>query len=110
LAGSAVRITQLTQNVALSQKRCSRKQEGAHVRRHPIDQEIPEPPPLRHSDEQLHHSGGRKATGARPSPVQGGRCEERGRPHGILLQIILEEESAGAPMFSSDMLSQIIRF
>lgn len=28
----------------------------------------------------------------------------------ILLQIILEEESAGAPMFSRDMLSQIIRF
>ena len=28
----------------------------------------------------------------------------------ILLQIILEEESAGAPMFSSDMLQQIIRF
>jgi len=28
----------------------------------------------------------------------------------ILLQIIIEEESAGAPMFSSDMLSQIIRF
>jgi polyhydroxyalkanoate synthesis repressor PhaR len=28
----------------------------------------------------------------------------------ILLQIIMEEESAGAPMFSSDMLSQIIRF
>src|SRR5215210_5141631 len=28
----------------------------------------------------------------------------------ILMQIILEEESAGAPMFSSDMLSQIIRF
>lgn len=28
----------------------------------------------------------------------------------VLLQIILEEESAGSPMFSSDMLSQIIRF
>jgi polyhydroxyalkanoate synthesis repressor PhaR len=28
----------------------------------------------------------------------------------ILLQIILDEESAGAPMFSSEMLSQIIRF
>ncbi|HSN38925.1 MAG TPA: polyhydroxyalkanoate synthesis repressor PhaR [Burkholderiales bacterium] len=28
----------------------------------------------------------------------------------ILLQIILEEESAGSPMFSCDMLSQIIRF
>jgi polyhydroxyalkanoate synthesis repressor PhaR len=28
----------------------------------------------------------------------------------ILLQIILEEETAGSPMFSSDMLSQIIRF
>jgi len=28
----------------------------------------------------------------------------------ILLQIILEEESTGAPMFSSDMMSQIIRF
>ena len=28
----------------------------------------------------------------------------------ILLQIILEEETAGAPMFSSDMLSQVIRF
>ena len=28
----------------------------------------------------------------------------------ILLQIILEEESAGAPMFTSDSLSQIIRF
>lgn len=28
----------------------------------------------------------------------------------ILLQIILEEEASGAPMFSSDMLSQIIRF
>src|SRR5215218_4476776 len=28
----------------------------------------------------------------------------------ILMQIILEEEAAGAPMFSSDMLSQIIRF
>ncbi len=28
----------------------------------------------------------------------------------ILLQIILEEESAGAPMFSCDMLTQIIRF
>lgn len=28
----------------------------------------------------------------------------------ILLQIILEEESGGVPMFSSDMLSQIIRF
>ncbi|MBX9811875.1 MAG: polyhydroxyalkanoate synthesis repressor PhaR [Burkholderiales bacterium] len=28
----------------------------------------------------------------------------------ILLQIILEEESAGSPIFSCDMLSQIIRF
>jgi polyhydroxyalkanoate synthesis repressor PhaR len=28
----------------------------------------------------------------------------------ILLQIILEEESAGAPMFSAPMLAQIIRF
>jgi polyhydroxyalkanoate synthesis repressor PhaR len=28
----------------------------------------------------------------------------------ILLQIILDEEMAGAPMFSCDMLSQIIRF
>jgi len=28
----------------------------------------------------------------------------------ILLQIILEEETAGAPMFSTPMLSQIIRF
>jgi polyhydroxyalkanoate synthesis repressor PhaR len=28
----------------------------------------------------------------------------------ILLQIILEEESAGAPIFSSDLLAQIIRF
>ena len=28
----------------------------------------------------------------------------------ILLQIILEEEATGAPMFSSDMLSQFIRF
>jgi polyhydroxyalkanoate synthesis repressor PhaR len=28
----------------------------------------------------------------------------------ILLQIILEEESAGAPMFSSDILAQMIRF
>jgi polyhydroxyalkanoate synthesis repressor PhaR len=28
----------------------------------------------------------------------------------ILLQIILEEETGGAPMFSPDMLSQIIRF
>jgi polyhydroxyalkanoate synthesis repressor PhaR len=28
----------------------------------------------------------------------------------ILLQIILDEETAGAPMFSRDMLSQIIRF
>lgn len=28
----------------------------------------------------------------------------------ILLQIIIEEEACGAPMFSSDMLSQIIRF
>ncbi|MGH8727728.1 MAG: polyhydroxyalkanoate synthesis repressor PhaR [Burkholderiales bacterium] len=28
----------------------------------------------------------------------------------ILLQIILEEESCGAPMFSSNMLAQIIRF
>ena len=28
----------------------------------------------------------------------------------ILLQIILDEEAAGAPMFSSDMLSHIIRF
>src|ERR1041385_4706422 len=27
----------------------------------------------------------------------------------ILLQIILEEESGGAPMFSSDLLSQMIR-
>jgi polyhydroxyalkanoate synthesis repressor PhaR len=29
---------------------------------------------------------------------------------GILLQIILEEESVGLPMFSSEMLSQMIRF
>ncbi|MBU0751167.1 MAG: polyhydroxyalkanoate synthesis repressor PhaR [Gammaproteobacteria bacterium] len=29
---------------------------------------------------------------------------------GILLQIILEEESAGAPMFTSDILAQMIRF
>jgi polyhydroxyalkanoate synthesis repressor PhaR len=28
----------------------------------------------------------------------------------ILLQIILDEEACGSPMFSSDMLSQIIRF
>ena len=28
----------------------------------------------------------------------------------ILLQIILEEEAGGAPMFSSDLLSQMIRF
>ena len=34
--------------------------------------------------------------------------EDLTRP--ILLQIILEEESAGAPMFTSDSLSQIIRF
>ena len=27
----------------------------------------------------------------------------------ILLQIILDEESSGAPMFSADMLSQVIR-
>jgi polyhydroxyalkanoate synthesis repressor PhaR len=32
------------------------------------------------------------------------------RTRSILLQIILEEETAGAPMFSSDMLTQIIRF
>jgi polyhydroxyalkanoate synthesis repressor PhaR len=29
---------------------------------------------------------------------------------GVLLQIILEEEAGAVPMFSSDMLSQIIRF
>lgn len=29
---------------------------------------------------------------------------------GILLQIILEEEASGMPMFSSDVLTQIIRF
>ncbi len=29
---------------------------------------------------------------------------------GILLQIILDEEGAGVPMFSSEMLSQMIRF
>src|SRR6202142_4031536 len=29
---------------------------------------------------------------------------------GILLQIILEEEAGGAPMFSSDVLTQFIRF
>src|SRR6202163_1544210 len=29
---------------------------------------------------------------------------------GILLQIIVEEDSAGMPMFSSEMLSQMIRF
>ena len=34
--------------------------------------------------------------------------EDLTRP--ILLQIILEEEAQGVPMFSSDMLSQIIRF
>jgi polyhydroxyalkanoate synthesis repressor PhaR len=34
--------------------------------------------------------------------------EDLTRP--ILLQIIIEEEACGAPMFSSDMLSQIIRF
>jgi polyhydroxyalkanoate synthesis repressor PhaR len=34
--------------------------------------------------------------------------EELTRP--ILLQIILEEESGGVPMFSAQMLSQIIRF
>ena len=28
----------------------------------------------------------------------------------ILLQIILEEEAGGAPMFTSDLLSQMIRF
>ena len=28
----------------------------------------------------------------------------------ILLQIILDEESGGVPMFSSEMLSQMIRF
>src|ERR1700745_2786952 len=31
-------------------------------------------------------------------------------PRSILLQIILEEESAGMPMFSSEMLAQMIRF
>ena len=34
--------------------------------------------------------------------------EDLTRP--ILLQIIIEEEACGMPMFSSDMLSQIIRF
>ncbi|MCX8018053.1 MAG: polyhydroxyalkanoate synthesis repressor PhaR, partial [Rhodocyclaceae bacterium] len=29
---------------------------------------------------------------------------------GILLQIILEEEAGGAPMFTSDLLAQMIRF
>jgi len=29
---------------------------------------------------------------------------------GVLLQIILEEEAGGAPMFTSDLLSQMIRF
>src|SRR4029453_2750307 len=31
-------------------------------------------------------------------------------PRGILLQIILEEETGGVPIFSAAMLSQIIRF
>ena len=43
--------------------------------------------------------------------VPGGRRQDRRGPDAqILLQIILEEEAGGVPMFSSDMLSQIIRF
>lgn len=48
--------------------------------------------------------------------MDGGHFEVRDAKSGedltrsILLQIILEEETAGAPMFSSQMLAQIIRF
>lgn len=40
------------------------------------------------------------------------RCQERRRPHArsILLQIILEEEAGGAPMFTEQVLASIIRF
>src|SRR5438132_1262046 len=41
------------------------------------------------------------ATAAKPSDA---------RTRGVRLQIILEEESGGVPMFSSQMLAQIIRF
>ncbi len=77
----------------------------------PAHQEVPEPPALRHQDVELHHARRREAAGARARGVPGRRRQERRGPHAqILLQIILEEESGGAPMFSHDMLSQIIRF
>ena len=41
--------------------------------------------------------------------VQDARTSEN-LTRSILLQIILEEESGGVPMFSSDMLANIIRY
>jgi polyhydroxyalkanoate synthesis repressor PhaR len=55
-------------------------------------QEISEPSALRYRDKVIDAKSNEDLTRA------------------ILLQIILEEESGGLPMFSSSMLSQIIRF
>ena len=73
--------------------------------------EVPEPPSLRHPRQQLHHAGRREADGARTAAVRV-RDAKTGEDftRSILLQIILEEETGGVPMFSTQTLAQIIRF
>ena len=75
------------------------------------DQEISESPPLRHAHQHLHHAGRRQGTGAAHEDFQVVDAKTGDDlTRSILLQIILEEEAGGAPMFTSDLLAQMIRF
>ena len=60
----------------------------------------------------LHHAGRRQGDGARQLEDFEVRDAKTGEDltRSILLQIILEEETGGVPMFSPQMLAQIIRF
>ena len=75
------------------------------------DQEVPEPKALRHGNLHLHHAGRGQATGDdQASFVVRDAKTGDDLTRSILLQIILEEEAGGAPMFTEQVLASIIRF
>ena len=102
-SGDAPRRQLLPERTAPTPKR--------RTQRVPNHQEISQLPPLRHRNQRLHYAGRCQAIRARSAAVRSPGCANRENlTRSISLQIILEEESGGVPMFSADMLANIIRY
>ena len=82
--GDAVRVRYLHTEESVDgqfpPRRCSERDSASRSRRSAHAEEVPEPAPVRHAAQQLHHAGRRQADGARGRRLRGARRQERRRP------------------------------